>query len=217
MKNKKNCIVLLSGGLDSAVCLAIAKENGFLPVTLTIDYGQKNRYELKAARRIVDYLNIQDHKQIKINLNTFGGSSLTDTSIRIPDKETNDIPSTYVPGRNLIFLSVGVSLAEIKGAKSIFIGANVRDFSGYPDCRNDFLKKFEQTANLATKNSTQINIKAPLLNMKKSRIIKKGRELGLDLNLTSSCYDPYSDGDPCGNCPSCKIRQKGFTEAKING
>ncbi|MGM0441162.1 MAG: 7-cyano-7-deazaguanine synthase QueC [Elusimicrobiota bacterium] len=215
MNNTKKCIVLLSGGLDSAVCLGIAQKNGFSVMALTIDYGQRSSYEIKAAKQIVRSQNVKKHKILKINLSKFGGSALT-TDWKIPEEETTGIPSTYVPGRNLIFLSVAVSLAEIEEAYSIFIGANVRDFSGYPDCRRDFLQNFEQTANLATRDSTNIKIKAPLLNMKKSKIISKGKQLGINLDLTSSCYNPLPDGSACGKCPSCKIREKGFREEKIN-
>lgn len=213
MNTNKKCIVLLSGGLDSTVCLALAQKNGFHPVALTIDYGQRNSYEVKAARRITQELGVKKHKILKINLRKFGGSALTD-DWEVPEEETSDIPPTYVPGRNLIFLSVGVSLAEVEQASSLFIGANVRDYPGYPDCRNDFLKKFEQTANLGTKRSTKIKIKTPLLNMKKSKIIAKGKQLGVNLKITSSCYNPLPDGTPCGKCTSCKIREKGFREVE---
>lgn len=210
----KKAVVLLSGGMDSAVCLALAKEQKNEVYALTFDYGQRNIHELVAAEKLANAIGVKEFMRLKVDLRMIGGSALTD-DIDIPRQETKGVPVTYVPGRNLIFLSIGVAWAEVLGAYSIYIGANVRDFSGYPDCRPDFLDSFSKTADLATRKGTKISIKAPLLNMSKSRIVLEGQRLGVDFSITSSCYDPYPDGRPCGVCDSCRLRDKGFSEAKI--
>jgi 7-cyano-7-deazaguanine synthase len=210
----KKAVILLSGGMDSAVCLAIAKEQGYNLYTMTFDYGQRNKVELESAAELSRYYNAAEHKKMNIDLRSIGGSALTD-DIDIPVEETKGIPVTYVPGRNLIFLSFAVSWAEVIGADSVFIGANVRDYSGYPDCRSDFLKNFEKTADLGTKKGTRIYIKAPLIKMSKARIVKEGKRLGVDFSITSSCYDPSENGDHCGVCDSCRLRDKGFKEAAV--
>ena len=212
----KKAVILLSGGMDSAVCLAIAKNLNYECNTLTVDYGQKGRFELKAAEKVASFFNVKKHLKLTVDLRSIGGSALTD-DIEIQNKETNGVPVTYVPARNLIFLSLAVSWAEVLGADSVFIGTNVRDYSGYPDCRQDFLESFEKTALLGTKKSTKILIKAPLIRMSKARIIKEGKKLGVDFSLTSSCYFPSSDGTPCLKCESCKLREKGFREAEEKG
>ncbi len=204
----KKGVILLSGGLDSAVCAALAVEEGYRIFTITFDYGQKNRQEIKAARRVSDTLGACGHKLFNLDLGQIGGSALTDSSIDVPLREGSGIPVTYVPARNLIFLSVALSWAEVLGAEALFIGANVRDYSGYPDCRKEFLKSFEKTAGLGTKDETRVKIKAPLLFLKKKEIVSEGNRLGLDLSITTSCYRPLPDGGPCGLCDSCRIRKE---------
>jgi 7-cyano-7-deazaguanine synthase len=211
-KNSNKAVVLLSGGMDSAVCLALAKEKGFELYAVTFNYGQRNQYELEAAKKLADAYNVREHLIMDLDMRKIGGSALTD-DIEVPTTETKGIPVTYVSARNLVFLSVAVSWSEVIGARSIYIGANVRDYSGYPDCRGGFLKSFEKTADLSTKKETRISIKAPLLKMSKSRIVEEGRRFGVDFSLTSSCYNPAADGSPCGNCESCRLRDKGFKEA----
>ncbi|MGM0567980.1 MAG: 7-cyano-7-deazaguanine synthase QueC [Elusimicrobiota bacterium] len=210
----KKAIILLSGGLDSAVCAALAGEQGWQLYTLCFDYGQRNKYEIKKARRISEMLGAVRHEELKLNLQQISVSSLTDASMELEQDDEKSVPATYVPARNMIFLSLAVSWAESIGGRSVFIGANVRDYSGYPDCRGDFLKAFEKAASLGTKKATKISIKAPLLLMTKERIIKEGLRLGLDLDSTSSCYAPGDKGEPCARCMSCKIRDKAFK--KIN-
>ncbi len=211
--NLKKAIVLLSGGMDSAVCLAIAKEQGYSLYALTFDYGQKNRHEIEAAEKLAEGFNVEKHMKMDLDLRKIGGSALTD-NIEIPKEDTKDIPSTYVPARNLIFLSVAVSWAEVLGADLVFIGANIVDYSGYPDCRMDFLESFEKTAGLGTKKQTRIQIRAPLMKMSKAGIYKEGKRLGIDFSKTSSCYEPGSDGVSCGECASCRLREKGIKEAE---
>ena len=217
MSNK--AVILLSGGLDSTTCLAIAKNQGFDLNALTLNYGQRHDFELKSAQKIVDHFKIKNHSVVNINLAQFGGSALTD-EIDVPkdrsESEMTDIPITYVPARNTVFLSLALAWAETLNAFNIFIGVNVLDYSGYPDCRPEYIAAFEKTANLATKagvSGESFKIHTPLINMKKSEIILNGLELGVDYSLTSSCYDPLKNGTPCGHCDACILRLKGFQEA----
>ena len=217
MNNK--AVILLSGGLDSTTCLAIAKKQGFDLNALTFNYGQRHDFELKSAQKIVDQFQIENHSIIDIDLTQFGGSALTD-EIEVPkdrsESEMKDIPLTYVPARNTVFLSLALAWAETLNAFNIFIGVNILDYSGYPDCRPEYIAAFEKTANLATKagvSGESFKIHTPLINMKKSEIILNGLELGVDYSLTSSCYDPLKSGTPCGHCDACILRLKGFQEA----
>jgi len=204
--------------LDSTTCLAIAKEQGFIPYALSFDYGQRNNYELESAKKLVNAFQVLDHKVIQIDLRAFGGSALTDT-IDVPkdtEFESNKIPITYVPARNTIFLSFALAWAETLNAYDIFIGVNALDYSGYPDCRPEYIKSFQNMANLATKtgveNELQLTIHTPLINLTKAEIILKGIALGIDYSLTHSCYDPSEKGQPCGHCDSCQLRLNGFLE-----
>ena len=216
-------IVLLSGGLDSATTAAIAKKEGCLITALSFDYGQRHRIELEAAKKIVKHLNLDKHTILTMDLNQIGGSALTD-SIDVPKQRSNEqinegIPITYVPARNTIFLSYALAVAEVEEASSIYIGANSLDYSGYPDCRPEFIEAFEKLANLATKagvEGSNIRIKAPLIELSKAEIIKRGSELGLDYSLTFSCYDPVKESLACGQCDSCILRMKGFAEAGLS-
>ena len=217
MSNK--AVILLSGGLDSTTCLAIAKHQGFNLNALTFNYGQRHDFELKSAQKIVDHFQIKNHSVVNIDLAQFGGSALTD-EINVPkdrsESEMTDIPITYVPARNTVFLSLALAWAETINAFNIFIGVNVLDYSGYPDCRPEYIAAFEKTANLATKagvSGKRFKIHTPLINMKKSEIILNGLKLGVDYSLTSSCYDPLKNGTPCGHCDACILRLKGFQEA----
>jgi len=215
----KKAVILLSGGLDSATCLAIAKEQGFIPCALSFDYGQRNNYELESAKKLVSVFQVKDHKVIQIDLRTFGSSALTD-NIDVPkDLEigSNSIPITYVPARNTIFLSFALAWAETLNAYDIFIGVNALDYSGYPDCRPEYIKSFQDMANLATKTGVeseqQLIIHTPLIHLTKAEIIQKGIALRIDYSLTHSCYDPSAKGQPCGHCDSCQLRLNGFLEA----
>ena len=218
---KKTAVILLSGGLDSTTCVAIAKDQGFDIIGLTINYGQKHIFELESAKSIARYFNIKNHSIINIDLASFGGSSLTSTNMKVPKNrrtaDINDIPSTYVPARNTVFLSIALARAETINSFDIFIGVNALDYSGYPDCRPEFISEFEKLANLATKEGIekkgQYKIHTPLINLKKSEIIQKGMELNVDYSMTSSCYDPYENGNPCGSCDACELRLKGFKDA----
>lgn len=215
-------VVLLSGGMDSSTTLAIALKKGFEVQALTVRYGQRHRAELEASRRIADYFKVAGHKMIDLDLRTFGGSALTAT-IEVPKDRSlkeisTDIPITYIPARNTIFLSLALAWSEILGAQDIFIGVNALDYSGYPDCRPEFIKAFEETANLGTKAGVEgkkFKIHTPLITMTKAQIIKKGLELGVDFSLTSTCYDPFQDGAACGRCDACLLRLKGFAEAGL--
>lgn len=220
---KNKAIVLLSGGIDSSTCLGIANEMGFDVYALTIDYGQRHRKELDSAIKIAKALGVKEHRVVQLDLRSLGGSSLI-SDLPVPkgrDILTNsEIPPTYVPARNTLFLSLALAHGEVLGAYDIFIGANQIDFSGYPDCREEYLKAFEVMANLALKATVEgknkIKIHAPLLHMTKAEIIKKANSLGIDLSLTHSCYDPSPEGKACGLCDSCIIRKKGFLEANIH-
>ena len=221
MKLKK-AVVLLSGGVDSSTALAFAKSKGLAISALSFDYGQRHKYELIAAKQIAQTFGISDHLIIELQLRQFGGSALTD-SIDVPKKRSakeikSGIPVTYVPARNTIFLSYALALAEVRGARKIFIGANAIDYSGYPDCRPEYIRAFEKMANLATKAGIEgngVTIEAPLIHFTKGEIIQHGIELGLNYALTFSCYDPIGNGISCGACDSCLLRKKGFAEAKI--
>lgn len=216
---KKRAIVLFSSGLDSTTCLAIANKEGFETYALSFDYGQKHRVELDNAKRISKHFNVKEHKIVSLALNSIGGSALTDDNIEVPDYQgTGEIPSTYVPARNTIFLSVALGWAEVLEAYDIFIGANDLDYSGYPDCRPEYFKAFEAMANLATKAGVEgkhFKINAPLLRLTKSQVIQKGIELGVDYGLTISCYRADQEGRACGKCDSCTYRKKGFKEAGV--
>ncbi len=222
MSNNK-AVVLLSGGLDSATCVAMAKDQGFDVYALSFRYGQRHSVELEAADRVARHLDVIEHKTAEIDLTLFGGSALTD-DIDVPkDRDEGemeaDIPVTYVPARNTIFLSFALAYAEVVGAKDIFIGVNALDYSGYPDCRPDFIKSFEETANLGTKvgvtEEERIKIRTPLIDMTKAKIAATGVALGVDYSMTISCYDPDTSGAACGHCDSCLLRQKGFHEAGL--
>jgi 7-cyano-7-deazaguanine synthase len=217
-ENGKEAVILLSGGMDSATCLAIAAREGYDCHTLACDYGQRHRAELEMAARQSRAFSARDHQVVRVDLASIGGSALT-SSLEVPKQEVEDgIPSTYVPARNLLLLSVGLAWVEVKSAPNLFIGANQVDYSGYPDCRRPFLEAFENVANLATRMGTQgirIRVQAPLLDMNKAQIIEKGLELGVDFRDTHTCYDPDDSGTACGRCPSCRLRLKGFAEAGI--
>jgi 7-cyano-7-deazaguanine synthase len=216
-------VVLLSGGLDSTTTLAMAKKEGFDLYALTFDYGQRHRVELERAGDIAKHFGTTDHQVVKIDLRQFGGSALTDT-IDVPtgrdqEKMASEIPITYVPARNTIFLSFCLAYAEVKEANNIFIGVNAIDYSGYPDCRPEFITAFETLANLATKagveGESRLKIHTPLIELSKAEIIQKGLELGVDYGMTHSCYDPGENGKSCGVCDSCHLRLKGFQEAEV--
>ena len=219
---KKTAVILLSGGLDSTTCVAIAKDQGFELYGLTINYGQKHIFELESAKSIASYFDIKNHTIIDINLAQFGGSALT-SSMNVPKNrnmsDMNGIPVTYVPARNTVFLSIALAKAETVNAFDIFIGVNALDYSGYPDCRPAFISQFEKLANLATKDAVEkrgkYKIHTPLINLTKSKIIKKGLDLNVDYSMTSSCYDPTDKGYPCGLCDACQLRLKGFKEAGL--
>ena len=221
---QKKAIVLLSGGLDSATTLAIARNESFQCYALTFIYGQRHERETKSAEAIAKSFDVIEHRTIKIDLAAFGGSAITDSNIEVPKDrdalENHDkIPITYVPARNTIFLSYALAWAEVLGAFDIFIGVNTTDYSGYPDCRGEFITAFERTANLATAAAVEEKgkyiIHTPLLGMTKAQIILRGNELGVDFSLTHSCYDPDSYGRSCGRCDSCRLRLKGFKEANL--
>jgi 7-cyano-7-deazaguanine synthase len=220
MSSEKRAVVLLSGGVDSSTTLAIARSEGYECYAISFDYAQRHLIELQSAKRISESLGAKKHLVIRFDMREIGGSALTD-DIEVP-KTTNQqssIPITYVPARNTIFLSFALGWAEVLEAEDIFIGANAVDYSGYPDCRPEYLRAFEDMANLATRLSIEkkfrFRINAPLLFMTKGEIIRKGEELGVDYSLTWSCYDPTVDGRPCHECDSCRIRKKGFLEAGI--
>jgi 7-cyano-7-deazaguanine synthase len=215
-------VVLLSGGMDSATILAIAKKEGFEIYALSFDYGQRNSFEIEQAEKIAAFFGVKDHLIIPVHLKKIGGSSLISGGMPLPkgrntEEIGKEIPSTYVPARNTIFLSYALAWAEVLGAAEIFIGVNAIDCSGYPDTRPEYIHAFEQMANLATKagaeGKLQFKIRMPLINLSKADIIKKGMELGVDYSLTHSCYDPFPNGMACGECDSCRLRLRGFEEA----
>ncbi len=217
----KSAVVLLSGGLDSATTAAIARADGFELHALSIDYGQRHRFELEAAARVAKSLGIDDHQTLRIDLAQFGASALT-ADIAVPKDRASEamssgIPITYVPARNTVFLSLALALAEVRQAADLFIGVNAVDYSGYPDCRPEYISAFERLANLATKagveGTLRFKVHTPLITWTKAEIIRRGTELGVDYSLTHSCYDPDPVGRPCGRCDACQLRLKGFAEA----
>jgi 7-cyano-7-deazaguanine synthase len=223
MNHVKKAVVLLSGGIDSTTAMAIAKHEGFEIYSLSFSYGQRHAFELKAAQKVADAIGVAEHLVINVDIEQIGGSSLTD-DIDVPkDRDeismSREIPVTYVPARNTIFLSYALAWAEVLESSDIFIGVNAIDYSGYPDCRPEYTEAFERMANLATKAGveglTKIRIRTPLIHLTKARIIKKGVELGIDYSLTHSCYDPGPRGLACGRCDSCFLRKKGFKEAGV--
>ena len=216
-------VCLLSGGLDSSTCLALARRDGFTCYALSFDYGQRHRVELEAAARVAESLGAAQHLVVSVDLRFFGASALT-SDIAVPkgrgtDEMSGEIPVTYVPARNTIFLSLALAWAEVLESSDIFIGVNALDYSGYPDCRPEFIEAYERMANRATKSGvegrTRIKIHTPLIRLSKAEIVKLGGELGLDFRLTHSCYDPGPGGRPCGQCDSCVLRRKGFEEAGL--
>lgn len=214
----KKAVVLLSGGLDSATCLAIAKSQGFECYCLSLDYHQRHIAELQAAKNVAIELGATEHKTAQLDLSLFGGSALTDNKIDVPEHESEGIPVTYVPARNTIMLSLSLAWAEVLGAQDIFIGVNALDYSGYPDCRGEYVKAFQQMANLATKSAVEgheITVHAPLIDMTKAEIIGQGTALGVDYSATVSCYQADSSGRACGVCDSCRLRKEGFVQAGI--
>ena len=219
-ESRRPTIVLLSGGLDSATCLAIARAEGFEPVwTMAFDYGQRHRHELAAAERISHAMGATEHRVVRIDLRQFGGSALTADDISVPkDRDeaamSEDIPITYVPARNTMFLSYALAWAEVLECDHVFVGVNALDYSGYPDCRPAFVESFQQTARLGTKRAN-FTVHAPLVNMTKAQIIRRGVELGVDYGMTHSCYDPDPQGRACGRCDSCVLRRRGFQEAGV--
>ena len=214
----KRCMVLLSGGLDSTTALAYAKSQGFVCHTMAVDYGQRHLSELQASARVAEALGAHEHKVVKIDLNTIGGSALTD-DIDVPEERESGVPVTYVPARNTVFLSIALGYAEVIGAQHIFIGVTAVDYSGYPDCRPEYIAAFEAMANLATKAATEdgqrLSIETPLIDLSKSEIIRMGTDLGVDYGLTVSCYQADADGRACGRCDSCYYRQQGFKQAGV--
>lgn len=216
-------VVLLSGGLDSATAAAEARRAGFDLYALTVDYGQRHRFELEAARRVAESLGVKRHVFLQVDLTLFGGSALTDRLAvpkdRVGESVPQDIPVTYVPARNTILLALALAYAETAGSGDIYLGINALDYSGYPDCRPEFLQTFQQLANLATKagveGTTAFRIHAPLIRMSKAEIIRRGLELGVDYGLTHSCYDPLPDGRSCGRCDACRLRRRGFAQVGI--
>jgi 7-cyano-7-deazaguanine synthase len=215
-------VVLLSGGLDSTTCLAVARAEGFEAHCLSVDYGQRHRGELARARRIARALGAKDHRQVKVDLSAFGGSALTDPAIAVPKgrgaaRRARDIPVTYVPARNTVLLALALAHAETIGAEDVFVGVNAIDYSGYPDCRPAFLRAFERVAKVATKagvSGRPLRIRAPLIRLSKAGIVRLGTALGVPYRMTQSCYDPVG-GRACGRCDACALRRKGFAEAGV--
>jgi 7-cyano-7-deazaguanine synthase len=213
-----SAVVLLSGGLDSATVLAIARSDGWTCRALTIDYGQRHRAELDAARRVAEALGAAEHRVARVDLRAFGGSALTDEAIEVPRAPSAGIPVTYVPARNTIFLALALAHAEVSASDAIFTGVNAVDYSGYPDCRPEFLAAFEKLANLATRRAVEgapIAIKAPIVHLAKAEIVRLGHALGVDYALTVSCYEADAQGRACGECDACRFRREGFSKAGI--
>jgi 7-cyano-7-deazaguanine synthase len=210
-------VVLVSGGLDSATCLALARADGFRCYALSFAYGQRHEAELRAAERVARTLGAEQHRVMQIDLAAFGGSALTDRSIAVPESSTSGIPVTYVPARNTVFLSLALAWAEVLGAQDIFIGVNAVDYSGYPDCRPEFIAAFERLANLATRagveGTSPIRVRTPLIDLSKAQIIRRGLALGVEFAETVSCYQADGEGRACGRCDSCRLRRDGFAAA----
>ncbi|TNE47762.1 MAG: 7-cyano-7-deazaguanine synthase QueC [Deltaproteobacteria bacterium] len=224
MSTQPKAIVLLSGGLDSTTCLAIAQSKGFSVYAMSFRYGQRHEHELRAAATIAEQAGVQEHRVVNIDLRAFGGSALTDDNVEVPkgrslDEMEESIPVTYVPARNTVFLSYALAWAEVLGSYDIFIGVNALDYSGYPDCRPEFIEAFETMANLATKAGVEgthkLTIHTPLLHLTKAQIVEQGLALGVDYSLTSTCYDPSPEGEACGQCDACLLRLKGFAANNI--
>ena len=216
--SKKKAVVLVSGGLDSTTVLALALTEGYSCYTLSFDYGQRHRAELIAAERVSQQMGVMAHKVVQLDLGSIGGSALTDRSLDVPEEQTEGIPITYVPARNTIFLSYALAWAEVLQADDIFIGVNAVDYSGYPDCRPEFIEAFEKMANLATKAGVEqhhLHIRTPLIDLSKADIIKLGLSAGVDYAATVSCYQATDDGLACGKCESCRLRKQGFANAGI--
>ena len=214
----KKAVVLVSGGLDSATTLALAQEQGYACYAISFDYGQRHRCELEAASKVAQTAGVVEHKVISLNLDNIGGSALTDTAIAVPDQPTEGIPVTYVPARNTVFLSLALAWAEVLAADAIFIGVNAVDYSGYPDCRPEFIAAFTNLAKLATKAGVEghpIGVETPLIHLSKAEIVQQGLRLGVDYADTLSCYDPDEAGRACGRCDSCRLRAAGFKEAGV--
>lgn len=209
---------MLSGGMDSATCLAIARGDGFACHALSFDYGQRHQAELQAAAEIAGSLGVASHRTLRLDLGALGGSALTDTAIAVPEAPADGIPVTYVPARNTVFLSVALALAEITDADAIYAGMNAIDYSGYPDCRPEYLDAFQVLANLATRRGVEgrpVAIRVPLLRLSKAQIVRRGAELGVDFSRTVSCYQADADGRACGRCDACRLRRQGFVDAQI--
>ena len=214
----RSAVVLLSGGLDSATVLAIARDEGWRCRALSIDYGQRHRAELDAAANVARALGAEQHRVAKLDLTLFGGSALTDASIAVPTGPTPGIPITYVPARNTIFLSLALAYAEVSDADAIFTGANAVDYSGYPDCRPEYIAAFERMANLATRRAVEgepVRIAAPIVHMGKADIVRRGTELGVDFSMTVSCYSADAQGRACARCDACRLRREGFAAAGL--
>jgi len=212
-------VVLVSGGLDSSTVLALALQQGYRCYTLSFDYGQRHRSELEAAKRVSEFMKVEEHKIVRLDLGTIGGSALTDTTIDVPEQKTVGIPVTYVPARNTVFLSIALGWAEVLEADTIFLGVNAVDYSGYPDCRPEYISSFEAMANVATRagvEGNKLSIQAPLIDMTKSEIISAGTSLGVDYSQTVSCYQASIEGLACGKCDSCRLRIEGFNQADIS-
>ena len=217
MSNPK-AVILVSGGLDSTTALAIARDQGYDCYSISFDYGQRHRAELAAAQRTARSLGACEHKVVRLDLQAIGGSALTDERIEVPEEAGEGIPVTYVPARNTIFLSIALGWAEVLGAQDIFIGVNAVDYSGYPDCRPEYIAAYETMANLATRAGVEgkkLRIQAPLMHWSKGEIIRRGEELGVDYSLTVSCYQANAAGEACGRCDSCRLRRAGFVEAGL--
>ena len=218
MNTARKAVVLVSGGLDSTTVLALARKQGFACYSLSFDYGQRHRAELLAAERVSAALGDVEHKVVRLNLDSIGGSALTDDAIAVPEEATEGIPVTYVPARNTVFLAIALGWAEVLDARDIFIGVNAVDYSGYPDCRPAFIEAFERVANLATRVGVEeggIRVRAPLMDLGKDAIIRRGIELGVDYALTVSCYQATDDGLACGRCDACRLRREGFEAAGV--
>lgn len=216
--SSRNAVVLLSGGLDSSTVLAIARAEGYRPHALSVAYGQRHDAELAAAARVAQALGAVEHRVARVDLGVFGGSALTDAAIAVPETPSEGIPVTYVPARNTVLLSVALAWAEVIGAYDIFIGVNAVDYSGYPDCRPEFIAAFEALANVATKagvEGARFRVHAPLLRLSKAEIIRRGLELGVDYSLTVSCYQADEAGRACGRCDACRLRAQGFAKAGV--